>query len=296
MGKWFETYRGMVQAWECDMVAHFTVAYYFDRFSDAVLGAMEEIGLGPSYMEETGRSVASVDCHVRWLEELRGGDILHIESGVIGIDEKRLRLGHKVYNSGNGALCATLEQMTVHFDMESRKSLPFTEAQREAIAALAIDWDGEEREPRYWPESDAGFHPTGRDSVKRWEIDVIDHMGFQFYVHRLSGATMQAIARFGLTPEFMADEHRGFSTFEFQLHFLRELAAGDMVHIESGLMHLGGSSMRVLNRMYNTRTGELSAELSQFGVLLDIDARRPIRVPDALRERGEAMLIREPAP
>ncbi|MDP6709674.1 MAG: thioesterase family protein [Alphaproteobacteria bacterium] len=294
MGKWYETYRGMAQAWECDQVAHFTVAYYFDRFSDSVLGAMEAIGLGQDYMARTGCSIASVDCHVRWLEELRGGDVLHIESGVIGIDDKRVRLGHKVYNSANGALCATFEQLAVHFDMKRRKSLPFDVAEREAIAGLAIDWDGEPREERYSPPTDAGFFPTGRDSVKCWEIDIINHMGFQFYVHRLSAATMQAIARFGLTPEFLREFNGGFSTFEFQLRFLRELKAGDMIHIESGLMHLGGSSMRVLNRMYNSRTGELSAELSQYGVLLDMEARRPARVPDEMRERGQAMLIAAP--
>jgi acyl-CoA thioesterase FadM len=231
---------------------------------------------------------------VRWLEELRGGDVLHIESGVIGIDDKRVRLGHKVYNSANGALCATFEQLAVHFDMKRRKSLPFDVAEREAIAGLAIDWDGEPREERYSPPTDAGFFPTGRDSVKCWEIDIINHMGFQFYVHRLSAATMQAIARFGLTPEFLREFNGGFSTFEFQLRFLRELKAGDMIHIESGLMHLGGSSMRVLNRMYNSRTGELSAELSQYGVLLDMEARRPARVPDEMRERGQAMLIAAP--
>jgi len=31
--EWFETYRGVVNPWECDVVQHFTIAYYFDRFS-----------------------------------------------------------------------------------------------------------------------------------------------------------------------------------------------------------------------------------------------------------------------
>ena len=50
MNGWLETYRGVVNPWECDMVEHFTVAYYFDRFSDAILAMLEEIGMGPSYM------------------------------------------------------------------------------------------------------------------------------------------------------------------------------------------------------------------------------------------------------
>jgi hypothetical protein len=28
MTEWIETYRGVVSAWECDIVEHFTIAYY----------------------------------------------------------------------------------------------------------------------------------------------------------------------------------------------------------------------------------------------------------------------------
>ncbi len=61
MAEMFETVRGQVAAWECDMVEHFTVAYYYEKFSDAALGSSEAFGLGKSYMEETGRGCASVD-------------------------------------------------------------------------------------------------------------------------------------------------------------------------------------------------------------------------------------------
>jgi hypothetical protein len=35
VSQWLETYRGVVNPWECDVVQHFTIAYYFDRFADA---------------------------------------------------------------------------------------------------------------------------------------------------------------------------------------------------------------------------------------------------------------------
>jgi acyl-CoA thioesterase FadM len=294
MAEWRETYRGLVHPWECDMVEHFTVAFYFDRFSDAVLGCMEAIGLGLSYMQETGRGCATVDCYVRYLHELRAGDVLHIESAVIGVDDKRIRLGHRVYNSATGARVATLEQLLLHFDMKQRKALPFSDQQRAALEGRRVaDWDGEPRQPRHSPEGDEGFHVSARDTAKPWEIDVLGHMGFQFFVHRFTAAAMQTMARIGLTPGYMTEHRRGFSTFEFQLRFLRELSAGDLIEVRTGLMHLGGSSMRMLHRMYNRRSGELSAELSQYGVLLDMDARRPTRVPEEVR--AAAQVIGEPA-
>ena len=294
MSNWFETYRGMVHPWECDAFEHFTVAYYFDRFSDCVFAGMEEVGVGPSYMAAEGRTCATIDCHVRYVEELRAGDNLHIETGVIEIDEKRLRLGHKVYNSVTGALCATLNQLLLHFDVGERKSKPFSAAQRQRIGARAIEWDGEARVEHYAPADDTGFHDTARDVVKPWEIDVIGHMGFQFYVHRFTAGSVQTLGRMGLTPRFLVEERRGFSTFEFQLRFFRELSAGDLVRVKTGLMHLGTSSIRYLHRMYNVRTGELAAELSQFGVLLDLDARRPTAIPPAIQETARRLLVAPP--
>ena len=39
-----------------------------------------------------------------------------------------------------------------------------------------------------------------------------------------------------------------------------------------------------------TKTGEQLAGLSQFGVQLDLDARRPARITDDIREKAAAML------
>ena len=44
MAEWKETYRGVVSAWECDVVEHFTIAYYFERFADATRNFLELIG------------------------------------------------------------------------------------------------------------------------------------------------------------------------------------------------------------------------------------------------------------
>ena len=45
MAEWVETYRGVVNAWECDIVEHFTIAYYFERFADATRNFLELVGV-----------------------------------------------------------------------------------------------------------------------------------------------------------------------------------------------------------------------------------------------------------
>jgi acyl-CoA thioesterase FadM len=292
---WVDTYRGTVFPWEADIVEHLTVAYYFERFADATLALLDGLGLGADYMQAERRGCVTEDCYVRYMHELRVGDILHIESGVIGVDETGLRLGHRVVNSATGVLCATMEQRTVHVALGARTEAPLPDRQRRSAEARLAGWDGPDRETRWRPAGTEGFLDSARDTVKPWEIDVFGESGLPFYIHRFSAGGIQAFAAFGMTPAYMREERRGMSTFEFQLSFHGALHAGDPVHVKTGLLHIGTSSIRVLHRMFNGRTGRPVATLDQFGVHLDVDGRRPTPLPDALRERARGILVRPPS-
>lgn len=288
---WIETYRGTVKAWECDMVEHLTVAYYYERMIDAVFNLLDEVGAGPAHVLADRRTLAAVAATTaRYERELRGGDLHHIESGFIGCGEHGARAGHKLFDSASGELCAAFTVSLRYVDLEARRTLPMPAALRRAIEARIVEWDRPPPEPRPAPKDESAFFDTGRDTVKPWEIDLLGHLSAPFYIHRFSDALMHAIARFGMTPAYLRENRIGFSTFEFQGRFRRELRAGDRSVVRSALMHVGGSSIRVLHRMYHARTGELAAELSQYGVHLDMDARRPSRLPEEMRARAAALL------
>jgi len=78
---WLQTYRGIVYRWEVDHNDHLTVAYYFARLGDAALALLDALGLGAGYARRRGRVCVTADCYVRYLRELRVGDIMHIASG-----------------------------------------------------------------------------------------------------------------------------------------------------------------------------------------------------------------------
>lgn len=287
---WVETYRGTVFRWEVDSNDHLTVAYYFSRFADAGLGLLEAIGLGPSTMRRERRACVTVDCYVRYHRELRVGDIMHVTSGVVDVTPDGLLLGHKLLDSETGAICTTVEQRVVHVEMESRKPVPLDQAARHAAEARRVAWDGPPRDRRPSPRGLEGFRDTARDTVKPWETDVFGQSALSFYIHRFSAANSQALAGFGMTPGYMREERRGFSTFEFQLTLAGRLGPGDPVLVRSGLLHVGSSSLRLFHAMVNARSGELCATLDQLGVHLDLEARRPMPLPDALREKAKAIL------
>jgi acyl-CoA thioesterase FadM len=288
---WLETYRGIVYRWEVDHNDHLTVAFYFAHLDDAALGLLEALGLGAGYTRRRGRLCVTTDCYVRYLRELRVGDILHAASGVIAIEKDALVLGHKIFNSETGDVCTTVEQRVRHADTRRHAACAFTSTQRRAAERHRVEWDAPARERRPRPGGLEGFRESARDTVKPGEVDVRGQIALTHYVHRFSAANGHATAAFGITPGYMRSERRGFSTFEFQLELGGAARPGDSVCVRSALVHVGNSSMRLLHVMTNERTGERIATLEQLGVHLDMDARRPTPLPDAIRSRAQAMVM-----
>jgi acyl-CoA thioesterase FadM len=66
---------------------------------------------------------------------------------------------------------------------------------------------------------------------------------------------------------------------------------GSPVLVETGVLHLGNSSVRLLHRMSDPADGSEFARLGQFGVQLDLDARRPATLPEALRSAAARLLV-----
>jgi acyl-CoA thioesterase FadM len=110
-------------------------------------------------------------------------------------------------------------------------------------------------------------------------------------VHRFSNASGQTAAAIGMDTGAMQQQRRGFSTFEMILRVAGVLRLDEPYLIETGIGHLGNSSLRMIHRMTNPNTGAEVARLGQYGVNLDLDARRPARWPEDVRARAAALIV-----
>ncbi len=291
MSNWVETYRGGVMPQDCDNMEHLTIASYVERMGDGYLGFLDSVGLGENYRAEERMGFAAVESRTRFIQELRAGDVLHIEGALLGIEGKIMTSAQRVVNSVTGEVTAMVHYKTVHLDLDKRKAVNFSPERRAELLKSAVEWDGPEIEERSFPDGLQGFVPTCRDTVKLWEMDVIGHMSAHFYVERFSQATMQTMAAIGITPDYARENRRGGSTFEMDLRYFRELNAGDTLAVYTAITDVGNSSFRMVHKMVNQRTGELCAALGQFGVFFDLEARRPVPLPDNIREGINKMLV-----
>ena len=280
MENWIETYRGTVPPWQCDVTEHFTIAYYFDRLDEAEPNFAEALGLG-DLLEAAGFQ-RRLD--VRFARELRAGSSFQVESAPLGFDGG-LRLGHRFVDSANGETVTWIEE---HWDLSAA---PLSPERQQAIGARIAAWEGPAAEARPEPKTNAGFIPTGRGRVKPGDLDANGRFSLAGMVHRFTDACIQAGAAIGMDAEFMDKERRGFSTFELRLRLSGSLTIDESFRVETGIAHLGNSSLRLVHRMCRAGNGEEVARMGQYGVNLDLDARRPAKFPEAIRARAAALVV-----
>jgi acyl-CoA thioesterase FadM len=281
MTNWIETYRGTVPPWQCDVTEHFTIAYYFDRLEEAEANLADEFGLGDALSGDG--LVRRLDVH--FARELRAGAGFHVDSAPLGVNAQALRLGHRFVDSANGEVVTWFEE---HWD---RSAAPLAPQQRGAIERRLADWNGPAAETRPEPVATTGFIPTARGRVKPGDLDAAGHFALAAIVLRFSNSSGQLGTAIGMDAEFMQQQRRGFSTFELTMRVSGALPVDTPYLIETGIGHLGNSSMRMIHRMTDPRDGAEIAWLGQYGVNLDLDARRPARWPDDIRERAAALVV-----
>jgi acyl-CoA thioesterase FadM len=280
MTNWTETYRGAVPPWQCDVTEHFTIAYYFDRLEEAEANLADTLDLGDlPHREDLPRRIEA-----RFARELREGASFHVESAALGVDSA-LRLGHRFVDSANGEVVTWFKE-----DWDLSAAL-LTPRQRNTIEARQAEWNGPAGEPRPEPVSTDGSISTARGRVKPGDVDASGHFALGAIVHRFSNASGQLGAAIGMDAAFMQQQRRGFSTFELILRISGVLPLDAPYLVQTGIAHLGNSSLRMIHRMTDPRTGTQVASLSQFGVNLDLDARRPAGWQEDIRRRAAALVI-----
>lgn len=114
--------RRVPQTWT-DYNVHMNEANYLEAGAQATDRFMEMIGSDADYISN-GSSYFTVESHVRFISELKEGDMLKITTQVLMGNWKKMHLVHRMYGP-DGGLAATSETMLVHMDLAARQaSLP----------------------------------------------------------------------------------------------------------------------------------------------------------------------------
>lgn len=127
-----------------DAYGHLNEAYYLVPFSNATWKVQDRFSVGTDYFDRTGCALYTLESHLRYVDEVRAPAELSIESLILGVDAKRLHVGHVMWVGDR--VRATIECMLLHYDTRANATAPFPEAVlaelKASVADPGPDWAG----------------------------------------------------------------------------------------------------------------------------------------------------------
>ncbi|HEY9502080.1 MAG TPA: thioesterase family protein [Pyrinomonadaceae bacterium] len=135
---------------------------------------------------------------------------------------------------------------------------------------------------------------TYRGTVYPWHCDHMNHMNVMWYVGKFDEATWNLLASIGLTPSVLRDQSQGMVAVQQNTSYKRELSAGDIVAVRSGILEIRERVVRFFHEMSNEETGEVCAITVLTGVHIDLKTRKASPFPPEILERGRQMVVAYP--
>jgi len=132
---------------------------------------------------------------------------------------------------------------------------------------------------------------TYKGVVYPWHCDHMGHMNVMWYVGKFDEATWHLAGMIGITSAFMKRENRGMVAAEQRIIYKRELLAGALVSIRTGIIEVGEKKMKFFHEMLNEETGEVAAITFLTGIHIDSILRKACPLPaEAIRLAKELVI------
>ena len=136
------------------------------------------------------------------------------------------------------------------------------------------------------PQGD--YVQTHATVVRDEDCDALGHMNVQHYFRAVSDGMFVMMERLGLTRSEIARRRISFAVVHAETDFRRELHAGEAIALESCIRQVGDKVVVFDHRLLVRPGGELAMTTEYRCVLLDLDHRRAVVLPDDIRTAAAA--------
>lgn len=131
--------------------------------------------------------------------------------------------------------------------------------------------------------SSSNYRETYRSIVRPEDCDALGHMNVQHYFGAVSSGMFVMMEWLGLSRQEIDRRRLSFAVVRAETDFRRELYAGESMALESTISQMGEKVVVFHHRLRNLTTGEVAMATDYKCVLLDLDCRRSIILPDDVR-------------
>ena len=131
--------KSVAHPWMCDVLGHMTTRHYVAMFDDAAYHMLYEVfGWTGSSDDDNKIAWADVNHAIDYKSEVSAGDILEIEAKLTKIGNKSITIYYEMRNLGKNEVAASLQVISVLFDLESRESVKISEELKQ-LASKHLD-------------------------------------------------------------------------------------------------------------------------------------------------------------
>lgn len=136
-------FAGRVRGDWIDEYGHVNIAHYLTICDQSNWAFWNWIN-GPEGTMETrgGHEYIIVENHIHYLGELALDEPIHVTTQLLGADDKRYVLFHRVYKSDSDSLAATNEAKVLGFDLNARRPEAWRLFVRERLQAIRAAHEG----------------------------------------------------------------------------------------------------------------------------------------------------------
>ncbi len=126
-------------------------------------------------------------------------------------------------------------------------------------------------------------------------LDENGHMNMRWYLAIFDDAGYPLVATFGLTADYHQQHGTGGFDLEHHLHYLNEVAIGDVVRIYARLVGRSAKRIHYLMFMVNVTQDKLAAIFECVNSFADLSVRRTAPYPPEISTRIDALLAQHQA-
>lgn len=120
-------------AW-IDEYGHMNAAQYVGVFDREGFELLRQVGVGLDYTEATQCGIYTMKLHVDYRRELLANDPLTLRLRLLASDDKRILCLMELWHAHANYLAATLEQLSLHVNLETRRACAFPPELNQSLA------------------------------------------------------------------------------------------------------------------------------------------------------------------
>jgi acyl-CoA thioester hydrolase len=127
---------------------------------------------------------------------------------------------------------------------------------------------------------------TYRGTVYPWHCDHMGHMNVMWYVGKFDEATWHLFGALGMTASYLRGAGRAMAAVQQDITYRRELNAGALVAVRSGVLEMRERVIRFFHEMRDEDSGEVAALCVLTAVHIDTQNRKACPFSPAIAARG----------